>query len=145
MDREKENQIELNSIDIVVPIPRNTVQVDIEARIFIDGEVHSAIRTLDFQEVSEGFFNAESGYFPPEDEELPNYKTWFAVEIPDISISVTLKATVYENGEVKVLEYEYPPSELRKLIRDAEENYISPDAIFALTEKGRVLTEELGL
>ena len=145
MDQEKGNQIELNSIDIIVPIPRNTVQVDIEARIFIDGDVRSAMRTLDFQEVSEGFFNAECGYFPPEEEELPNYKTWFAVEIPKESIAVTLGSTVYQNGEVKVLECEYPPSELRKLIRDAEENYISPDAIFALTEKGRILTEELGL
>ena len=145
MDLEKESEIMLNNIDIVIALPRNTVQLDINADILVDAEPHTVGRTLGFGEVSEGFYNAECGYFPSEDKELPNYKTWFALEIPEMCVSVALKATVYESGEVKVLEYEYPPSELRELIRYANENYISPNAVFALTEESKKYLEELGL
>lgn len=58
------NVAELDSDFIVLAIPKRTIEVEINAKAWIDGEVVEVKRTMDFEEVREMFAEAANGYIP---------------------------------------------------------------------------------
>ncbi len=49
---------------IVLSLPSETVEVEITAKVYHDGELINVKKTLSIQEVREGFKEAEEGYVP---------------------------------------------------------------------------------
>ncbi len=49
---------------IVLAAPTDTVEVDIEAKIYHDGELFKVSRHMDFNEVRQAFAEAKTGYIP---------------------------------------------------------------------------------
>ena len=56
--------LDLNVSYIVLAVPEDTVEVDIKAKIYYDGEVHEVGRHMDFPEVREAMKEADNGYIP---------------------------------------------------------------------------------
>ena len=57
---------EVNLIEqyIVLAIPKDTVEVEITAKVWLDREVQEFSKTMDFDEVRAAFKEAEDGYIP---------------------------------------------------------------------------------
>lgn len=60
----KKELIDLDEDFIVLAVPTNTVEVTIEATIFINGKLERVAKTMDFAEVKAAFKEAEDGYIP---------------------------------------------------------------------------------
>ena len=58
------------------------------------------------------------------------------VYIPEGSVELEINATVYENGELIKVGKTMTLKEIQEALRDAEENYISDDDKFVVTENG---------
>lgn len=51
---------------IVLSLPTETVEVEITAKVYHDGELINVKKTLSIQEVHDAFKEAEEGYIPPD-------------------------------------------------------------------------------
>lgn len=49
---------------IVLSLPTETVEIEIIAKVYHDGELINVKKTLSIQEVRDGFKEAEEGYIP---------------------------------------------------------------------------------
>lgn len=66
-----------------------------------------------------------------------------AIDIPAATIELEIIATVYLDGEMKKVSNKMGLAEVRNAIRDADANYIDPDAKYSITGKGLAyLTEQ---
>ena len=61
---DNQNGINLEERYIVMSIPKDTVEVEITAKVWHNKEVLSVSKTMDFDEVRAMFEEAEHGYFP---------------------------------------------------------------------------------
>ena len=59
-------EIELDQEYIVLAIPETALEVKIEAKIYYDGELKTAIKKLNMKEVRDGFIDADENYFDPD-------------------------------------------------------------------------------
>lgn len=57
-------EVELTQEFIVLAIPAATLEVNITAKIYHEGEIHSVHKTMDFEEVREAIEEAKDGYIP---------------------------------------------------------------------------------
>lgn len=57
-------EMELENEFIVLAIPSSSVEVEITATIFLDGELHKCKRKMNFQEVRDAIQEAKDGYIP---------------------------------------------------------------------------------
>ena len=57
-------EIELEQEYIVLAIPSSALEVNIEAKIYYDGDVHKVKTTLGFDEVRAAIKEAQDGYIP---------------------------------------------------------------------------------
>ena len=57
-------ELELENDFIVLAIPVNTVDLEIRAKVMIDGELVPVMRTMRLDEIREAFKEAEHGYIP---------------------------------------------------------------------------------
>lgn len=64
MDNDNIKAMELDEDFIVIGIPANTVEIELSAKVWHNGEVITVKRTLPFEEVKEAFKEAEEGYIP---------------------------------------------------------------------------------
>lgn len=64
----KEDGIELSEDFIVLAIPRETVEVEIKAKIYHDGELLPVSKKMGMEEVREAFRKAETGYIDEDAE-----------------------------------------------------------------------------
>lgn len=78
-------------------------------------------------------------------EEIELASKYIVLEIPEDTVTVTITARVYLNGELQTVEKQLGPSEVREAFKEAEENYIPDDAVFQITEEGRRYLEERGV
>ena len=62
MDNKKE--VELQERYIVLAIPKDTVEVEINAKVWHNGEIIAVSKTMCFDEVRAMFKEAEHGYIP---------------------------------------------------------------------------------
>ena len=62
--------------------------------------------------------------------------------IPTDTIELTLTAKIMRNGKVQKAERNLSIQDVRLAIREAED-YIPPDAVFAITEEGKRFLEDL--
>ena len=63
-------------------------------------------------------------------------KTSYAVlDIPSQAVEITIQAKIYLNGEIRTVQTLLDFEEIRTAVKEAED-YIGPDDIFTLTEKG---------
>ena len=58
------DEIYLEENYIVLYLPTETVEVEIVAKVYHDGEIHRVTKTMNIQEVREAFKEAEEGYIP---------------------------------------------------------------------------------
>jgi hypothetical protein len=58
------NEIELKTDYAVVELPENAVEVDIVAKVYIDGKVQTVKRTMDMNEIRTAFKEAAENYIP---------------------------------------------------------------------------------
>ena len=56
----------LTELPIVIRLPETTVEVEIKAKIYYDGELKTAIKKLNMKEVRDGFIDADENYFDPD-------------------------------------------------------------------------------
>ena len=56
--------VELDNEFIVLAVPAATVEVEITATVFLDGELKKAYRKMDFAEVRNAMEEARDGYIP---------------------------------------------------------------------------------
>ena len=56
--------IDLDQEFIVLAIPDDTVELDINAKVYINHELVNVMRHMDFQEVREAIREARDGYIP---------------------------------------------------------------------------------
>ena len=56
--------MQLDQEFIVIAIPDDTVGLTINAKIYIDGELHEVTRDMDFPEVRAAIREARAGYIP---------------------------------------------------------------------------------
>lgn len=61
---EEAKLLELDEDFIAIAIPANTVELELSAKVWHDGEVVTVARTLPFEEVKEAFKEANKGYIP---------------------------------------------------------------------------------
>ena len=62
--------------------------------------------------------------------------------MPEDAVEISIEAKVWMGDEIKKCQKKLNFAELRDAFKDAEENYIDPDATFVLTDKGREFVEE---
>lgn len=62
--KEDEEIVELESSYIALEIPSSTLEVEITAKVWLDGEMKEARRKMSFDEVREAIKEAEIGYIP---------------------------------------------------------------------------------
>lgn len=63
-------------------------------------------------------------------------KTSYAVlDIPSQAVEITIQAKIYLNGKIRTVQTLLDFEEIRTAVKEAED-YIGPDDIFTLTEKG---------
>ena len=61
---EKGGIIDLDQSFIVLAIPDDTVELEINAKIYIDGELHDVFRHMDFSEIRAAIRDGEQNYIP---------------------------------------------------------------------------------
>lgn len=49
---------------IVISLPATAVEAEITAKVWLDGEIKTVIKTMNMKEIREGFKEAEEGYIP---------------------------------------------------------------------------------
>lgn len=59
-------EIELNVKWAVIGLPEDTVEVEITAKVYMNGEIVKVGKTLNMKELREAFQEAEDGYIPSE-------------------------------------------------------------------------------
>lgn len=57
------------------------------------------------------------------------------LDIPSQAVEITIQAKIYLNGEIRTVQTLMDFEEIRTAVKEAED-YIGPDDIFTLTEKG---------
>lgn len=63
--------------------------------------------------------------------------------IPDNAVEAVLTITVFHDGELINVEKRMDMGAVRHAIREADENYLDPDAVFTITDKGKRLAASL--
>ena len=58
------------------------------------------------------------------------------IDLPENAIEIHITAKVYENGKIQEVGCVYTLEEIRKAFKEADD-YIGPDDLFVLTDKGR--------
>lgn len=58
------NEVDLPQEFVVIAIPDDTLELEIAAKIYIDGELHEVTRHMDFPEVRSAIREARDGYIP---------------------------------------------------------------------------------
>ena len=76
-------------------------------------------------------------------EEIELDSAYAIVQLPTSAVEVTISAKVYVNGEIKTVQNLLNMKAIQSAIREAEDNYISEDAVFTLTDKGREYAERI--
>lgn len=66
--KEDEEIIDLETSYIVLPVPSNSLEINITAKVWVDGEMKEVYKKMTFEEVREAFRDAEESYFPPDEE-----------------------------------------------------------------------------
>ena len=66
------------------------------------------------------------------------------IGIPENSVAITVKVTVFENGKLQELEIEYDAEEIREAINLFDETIAGNYPRYELTEKGREMIREYG-
>lgn len=56
--------LDLETLFIVLAVPESTVELDINAKVYINHEVHEVTRHMDFSEVRDAIRDAMTGYIP---------------------------------------------------------------------------------
>lgn len=74
--------------------------------------------------------------------ELQNHRAM--IELPENTVSLTLTAKVYYEGELVTVGKDYSISEIREMFRKADDGYIDDDDRFVLTDRGKAFLEEIG-
>lgn len=65
------------------------------------------------------------------------------IMIPEEAVSIEICATIVVDGKVETVKKTLDFDEVRKAIRDAEENYMEDDDEFVLTPEGERWLEEM--
>lgn len=60
------NEIELENVFSVIEIPKNCVDIELQCKVMLGGELITVHRHLDLQEVLRAIKEAEDGYIPEE-------------------------------------------------------------------------------
>ena len=53
---------------IVLTIPKATVELEINAKVYYDGDIMDVTRYMDMEEIKKAIKEAEDGYIPPDTE-----------------------------------------------------------------------------
>ena len=61
---------------------------------------------------------------------------YIVLSIPKDTIEVEINATIWEDGTTQKVTHKMGLAEVRDAFKDAEMNYIDPDAKFSITGKG---------
>ena len=69
---------------------------------------------------------------------------YIVLEIPASTLEVKITAKVWHEGEVIEVTRTMSFEEVKEAFKEAEEGYMPSDAVFTLTEKGRMAAERLG-
>lgn len=70
-------------------------------------------------------------------------EVWAVVSIPETTVKLTLRCEVYLDDRLQTVEKTMSMTEVQEAINEAKD-YIGPDDVFVLTEKGKSLAKELG-
>ena len=76
-----------------------------------------------------------------ENHEIELEQNYAVVSIPSNTVELTINAMIYLHGELKMVQTKYDMAEVQKAIKEAEEGYISSDAKFVLTDKGKKIAQ----
>ena len=68
---------------------------------------------------------------------------YIVISVPQNAVEVEIKARVYSDGKIMDVSKKMDLDELREAFKDAEENYLDPNATFELTDKGIEYLESL--
>lgn len=77
----------------------------------------------------------------PETVELTDVPS--VIRLPVNAVEAVLTITVFKDGELIKVEKRLDTEDIRHAIQDAEGNYMDPDAVFTLTDKGREYAERM--
>lgn len=73
---------------------------------------------------------------------MPNVETielesdYIVLSIPKDTVEVEINATIWKDGATQKVTHKMGLAEVRDAFKDAEMNYIDPDAKFSITGKG---------
>ena len=67
MEHEAGEEIELEQHRVMIYIPENTIDMTVQCRVYLDGDVQEVSRTLTMAEVREAMRKADEGYIDDED------------------------------------------------------------------------------
>lgn len=67
MGKKKEKTIELQEHRAMICLPEDAVEVEINAKVYFDGEIIDASKKLTMQELREAFRKADDGYIDEDD------------------------------------------------------------------------------
>lgn len=76
-------------------------------------------------------------------EGLELMSDYAVVMLPRDAVWLEMTIKVAQDGEIIKVGQKMDFDSIRKAFKDAEDNYLPPDAMFSLTEKGRAELEEL--
>lgn len=65
------------------------------------------------------------------------------IRLPVNAVEAVLTITVFHDGELIKVEKRMDMDAVRHAIHEADENYLDPDAVFTLTDKGREYAERM--
>lgn len=85
--------------------------------------------------------NEETKNEAPEMVELTDVPA--VIRLPVNAVEAVLTITVFQDGELIKVEKRLDMDAVRHAIREADENYLDPDAVFTLTDKGREYAERM--
>lgn len=143
MTENEANVIELETEYAVFEIPEETIRIEIEAQIYMDGKLQRVESTMEMQAVKDAFYATKNGYFPENcDYNDPPPANCAVFDVPKSAVDITFHAEEVSDGELHKRDYHYGIVELREAFRKGE-NYIPDDATFVLTEKGKRIAEEI--
>lgn len=60
----EKKKVELSEDYIVLTIPKTAVEIEINAKVYYDGDVISVTKFMDMEEIREAFKEAADGYIP---------------------------------------------------------------------------------
>ena len=66
------------------------------------------------------------------------------VYLPENSVSVTISATIYEDGDIHKVEKKMTMEDIREAFQKADDGYIDDEDRFYLTDKGIAELEKAG-